>query len=51
MGLLEEDSIGRQLVDVGSLRLGMSSKTTDQVVQIVDRDEKYVGLVSSRTVL
>jgi hypothetical protein len=42
MGLLEEDSFASQFVDVGCLRLGMSSKTTNPVVQIVDSDEQDV---------
>ena len=42
MGLLEEDALAGQLVDVWSLRLGMSSKTTNPVVQIVDGDEQDV---------
>ena len=42
MGLLEEDSLASQLVDVGSLRLWMSAEATDPVVQIVDGDEQDV---------
>jgi len=42
MGLLEEDSLASQFVDVGCLCLGMSSKTTNPVVQIVDSDEQDV---------
>lgn len=42
MGLLEEDSLGRQLVNIGSFRLWMSSKTPHPVIQIVDGDEQNV---------
>ena len=42
MGLLEKDALLCQLVDVWCLRLGMSSKTTNPVVQIVDGDEQHV---------
>ena len=45
MGLLEKDALLCQLVDVWCLRLGMSSKTTNPVVQIVDGDEQDVGRV------
>ena len=42
MSLFEENSLLCKLVDVGRLRLGMSSKTTDPVVQIVDSNEQDV---------
>ena len=42
MSLLEEDSLASQLVDVGSLRLGMSSEATNPVVQVIDGDEQNV---------
>ena len=42
MGLLEEDSLASQFVDVWCPGLGMSSKTTDPVVQIVDGNEQDV---------
>ena len=42
MGLLEEDSLASQFVDVGSLCLWMSAEATNPIVQIVDSDEQDV---------
>ena len=42
MSLLEKDTLLCECVDVRSLRLRVSSKTTDPVVQIVDSDEQDV---------
>ncbi len=44
MGLFEEDSLAGKLVDIGSLRLGMSSEATNPVVQVIDGDEQNVRL-------
>lgn len=54
MGLLKEDSLFCQLVDVWRLCLGMSPKTTDPVVQIIDGNEQDVwplGCVGERRVV
>ena len=45
MGLLEQDTLLCERVNVRCFRLGMSAKTTDPVIQIVDGDEQDVGLV------
>lgn len=42
ISLLEEDSFASQFVDVWCLRLGMSSKTTNPVVEIVNSDEQHI---------
>ena len=42
MGLIEEHAFLCKSIDIGSLGLGMSSKTTNPVVQIVDGDEQDV---------
>ena len=42
MRLLEENPLAGKLVDVGSLRLWMSSEASNPVVQIVDGDEQNV---------
>ena len=42
MGLIEEYALLRKSIDIGSLCLRMSSKTSDPVIQIVDSNEQDV---------
>lgn len=42
MGLIEEHALLRKSIDIGSLCLRMSSKTSDPVIQIVDSNEQDV---------
>ena len=42
MGLIEEHALLRKTIDIGSLCLRMSSKTSDPVIQIVDSNEQDV---------
>lgn len=42
MGLLEENPLAGKLVDVGSLRLWVSSETANPVVQIVNGNEQDI---------
>ena len=42
MGLIEEHALLRKSIDIGSLCVRMSSKTSDPVIQIVDSNEQDV---------
>ena len=44
MGVGKEDAAGRKAIHVGRLGLRMASQTADPVVQIIDGDEKNIGL-------
>ncbi len=45
MSVGEQHAAGRQAIHVWSLRLWMSSHTTDPVIEIIDGDEEVVGFV------
>ena len=45
MGIGEKDPGGGQAIEVRGLGLGMPGKATDPVVEIVDCDEQYVGVL------
>lgn len=43
MGVGEQHATGGKSIDVGRLSLWVSAKAANPVVQIIDRNEQYVG--------
>jgi hypothetical protein len=39
----KENPANREAIDVGSLRIRMSTQTTDPVIQVIDGNEQDVG--------